>query len=152
VTSSGTGGDLIDLLVQDHRAVESLFLRLEGGGGTPQQRRQVTDAIIAEVSRHTALEERFLYPLCRQLLGDRVADRGIEDHARAERALMELSKLDVTDPRFDDIAGMLTVDLCRHMRHEEAELFPTLRDRCATGVLTGLGMRYREAKEVAPTR
>jgi hemerythrin-like domain-containing protein len=149
---TGLDGDLIDLLIQDHRAVESLFLRLAGGGGTPQQRRQVTDAIVAEVSRHTVLEERFLYPLCRRLLGDRTADRGIDDHTRAERALVQLSKLDVTDPSFDDAARMLTVDLRRHMRQEEAELFPTLRDRCTNGVLDELGVRYREAKEMAPTR
>lgn len=145
-------GDLIDLLVDDHRAIEALFVRLSGGGGTPQQRRQATEAAVAELSRHVALEERYLYPAVRDLLGTAPADRGIADHSAAERDLIALSKLDVTDGRFDDVFARLSSGMRRHMEHEEAELFPVLRDRCPPGRLSELGVRYRESRELSPTR
>lgn len=145
-------GDLVDLLVEDHRAIGALFVRLSGGGGTPPQRRQATEVAVAELSRHAALEERFLYPAVRDLLGTAAADRGIAEHSAAERDLVALSKVDVTDQRFDGILARLSSAMRQHMEHEEAELFPELRDRCPPGRLSELGVRYREARELSPTR
>lgn len=147
-----TGGDLLDLLVDDHRAIEALFVQIESGRGSPRQRRRITNAMVAEVSRHAALEERFLYPVAREVLGADAADHGIAEHTTAERTLVELSKVDVTDTDFVAVCARLIVGLREHMTAEEDELFPALRDRCTVGQLSELGVRYREARELSPTR
>src|SRR5262245_62183795 len=89
--------DIIEELVADHMAIERLFVEMESGNGTPRERRQLVDVTVAELSRHTAVEERFLYPAVRELLdsGDRIADHEIHEHAAIERTLLELSKVDV---------------------------------------------------------
>lgn len=145
--------DMIDLLVADHRTVEELFVELERGTGTPRERRHLVDVIVAELSRHTAVEERFLYPAVRAYVaaGDRIADHELEEHAAIERTLRALCKVDVTEAAFEALAARLLAHVRQHVR-EETALFPVLRSGCATARLRYLGERSHEAKELAPTR
>jgi hemerythrin-like domain-containing protein len=145
---------MIEVLVADHRAVERLFTALESGTGTPRARRHLVDVIVAELSRHTVVEERFLYPVVRTLLdaGDRIADHEIGAHVSIERALHLLSKLDVADDLFGPLATALVAAVRQHVREEETELFPVLRTACEPDRLRDLGQRMHEAKELAPTR
>jgi hemerythrin superfamily protein len=58
--------DAITMLKEDHRTVESLFKRFERAGDrafTPK--RGIVDKIIAELSKHAAIEEELFYPATR---------------------------------------------------------------------------------------
>ncbi|MGH3099114.1 MAG: hemerythrin domain-containing protein [Streptosporangiales bacterium] len=60
--------DMIDLLIDDHREVESLFQELESGDNDPPRRKQLVSVMIAELVRHSVAEEQHLYPAARRAL------------------------------------------------------------------------------------
>jgi hemerythrin superfamily protein len=146
--------DLIDVLVTDHREVESMFAELESGASEPRHRRRITDVVIAELVRHAIAEEMYLYLAVRKELadGDKIADHEIREHAEAEKIMDEIDDIDATDPRFEDGLGRLMATIRHHIRDEEIEVFPRLRHRMMPGELRELGRKVELAKKVAPTR
>lgn len=94
--------DLVDVITADHRAVEGVFLELESGRGSPEQRRDLADYMTAELTRHSVAEEQHMYPAAREALadGDIVADHRLHEHAQAEHVMKDLDGLEATDPRF----------------------------------------------------
>lgn len=146
--------DLITVIVSDHRIVEAIFRELETGQGSAEHRRQLADHAITELVRHTVVEEQFLYPAAREHLdnGDEVANREIEEHAEAERLMKDLEYVEVTDGRFDDLVGKLIEDVRHHIKDEEEDLLPRLRQACSDKQLRELGEWVLQAKTLAPTR
>src|SRR5919199_6428522 len=124
-----TAHDVIDILVTDHREVETMFTELETGTGTPEHRRDVADVVIAELVRHAVAEEMYVYPTARKVLpdGDQVAEHEIREHAEAEQIMNDLDGVDPTDPKFDADLSQLISAIRHHVREEEGNLFPRLR-------------------------
>jgi hemerythrin superfamily protein len=149
-----TRSDVTSLLVADHRTVEQVFGELESGGYSPEQRRELADHVIAELVRHSVAEEHYVYPAVRRSLpdGDELADRELTEHAEAEYTMKDLDGLDASDPRFDELLGQLISAIRQHVEHEEAELFPKLREHVEQSDLETLGEQVLKAKESAPTR
>jgi hemerythrin superfamily protein len=147
--------DIVDVLTTDHRAVEELFERLlTDGSANPQFRRDMVDVLIAELMRHAAAEEQYLYPAARRYLpdGHQLADRELVEHAEAEALMSLLMGTDAEDPRFDLLVGQLALDVRQHVHEEETDLFPRLRATVDPATLVALGTEILGAKKVAPTR
>jgi hemerythrin superfamily protein len=146
--------DLIDVLVHDHREVDELFTELEAGTGDPKRRRDVADAVIAELVRHAEAEEAYVYPLARRVLpdGDKLADHELSEHQEAERTMKELEDLDAADPRFDTTVAQLIRVIRHHVQDEETDLFPRLRQHCTAEELRQLGGKVEAVKKFLPTR
>ena len=149
-----TQSDVITVLTEDHRAVEQVFQELESGSGSPEHRRDLTDHVIAELVRHSVAEEHYLYPATRKALsdGDQIADHELSEHTEAERIMKELDGLDPNDARFNELLGELINAVRHHVKDEEEDLFPRLREACSETELTELGEQIVRAKESAPTR
>ncbi|WP_433873148.1 hemerythrin domain-containing protein [Saccharopolyspora sp. CA-218241] len=147
-------GDLIDVLVKDHRAVEEAFGTYERGGLSDEHRRALVDHIITELVRHSVAEEQYLYPTARKSLpdGDAVADHEIEEHVGAEEILKELESLSPSEAEFDQKVRKLISEIRHHVEDEERDLFPRLQQACDQEELQELGAKIVRAKEVAPTR
>ncbi|HEX6074954.1 MAG TPA: hemerythrin domain-containing protein [Micromonosporaceae bacterium] len=145
---------MIELLLQDHREVERLFVELETGVGSPEHRRDLADAVTAELIRHAVTEEEYLYPTARRALpdGDQVAEHEIAEHAEAEQTLKDWEGISADDPRFDVLYRKVTSEIRHHIQDEESNLFPRLRAACSEEELADLGRRMEIAKLVAPTR
>jgi hemerythrin superfamily protein len=149
-----TAPNLIDVLVTDHRELETLFAELETGHGGPEHRRRLADVVIAELVRHAVAEEIYLYPTARRVLpdGDQLAERELGEHAAAERLMKDLEGLDATAPEFDTTLATLTGLVRHHVRDEESDLLPRLRHACDLAELRELGLKATAAKKFAPTR
>ncbi len=146
--------DVVDLLVDDHREVERLFAELESGAGGSGHRRDLADAVTAELVRHSVAEEQYLYPAARQYLtdGDAVAEHEIAEHAEAEQIMKDLEPLSADDPRFGELCRRLIDAIRHHIGDEERDLFPRLRRACDEAELVELGRKIEMAKLMAPTR
>ncbi|WCN82031.1 hemerythrin domain-containing protein [Micromonospora sp. LH3U1] len=146
--------DVVDILIADHREVETLFVELETRRGTPEHRRQLLDVVIAELVRHSVAEEAYVYPIARKALpdGNEIADREIAEHADAERTMKELESIDSSDPRFDELLTHLTSTIRQHVREEENELFPRLRAATAREELIDVADKVTAVKKIGPTR
>jgi hemerythrin superfamily protein len=146
--------DVISLLIEDHREVERMFVDLESGDGSPEQRRDLADRVIIELVRHSVAEEQYLYPVARETVarGDELAEREIGDHVAAEHVMKSLEGVDAGNPAFDHLVGQLIADIRAHVAEEERELFPLLREACTEEKLVDLGAKVRRAKRLGPTR
>ncbi|MEV6952529.1 hemerythrin domain-containing protein [Streptomyces sp. NPDC051183] len=149
----GHGGDVIAELTVDHREVDEMFGVIERT--TPaHERRTWAERLTIELVRHSVAEEEHLYPAIRERFpdGDLIADKEIADHARVEKLLKDLEGLDAAGPEFDRLLAALRAEVSAHVRDEEQNLFPRLRQACSAEVLHELGDKVRRAKKFAPTR
>ncbi|MFE0508795.1 hemerythrin domain-containing protein [Streptomyces sp. NPDC058964] len=150
----GHGGNVIDELMTDHREVEEIFGRIEALPSGDRRRKVYADQATMELVRHSVAEEAYLYPAVRKHVpnGDAMADKELEDHAKAEQIMKDLEGLDADAPEFDRLVTALMSEIRAHLADEERNLFPSLRAACPAEVLDTLGDKVRMAKKMAPTR
>jgi hemerythrin superfamily protein len=154
VKDVGHGGNVIDELVTDHREVEELFGKIEALPSGDKRRKVHADQATIELVRHSVAEEAYLYPAVREHVagGDALADKELEDHAKAEQIMKDLESLEADDPQFDRLVTSLMSEIRMHVTDEEDNLFPRLRSACSADALNELGDKVRMAKKTAPTR
>jgi hemerythrin superfamily protein len=146
--------DLIEVLVDDHRRVETLLVELEAGTGDPEHRRAVADVVIAEWVRHAVAEELYLHPVLGEALpdGEHLTQHETRALALAEQTLHDLDGVPATDPAFDDTLPTLIAAVRQHVAEQERDLFPRVRQSSPPARLDDLGNRAEAAKRIAPTR
>jgi hemerythrin superfamily protein len=133
--------DVTQLLEQDHRSVEGLFSTYE---------RSQDDATLQQICReleiHTTLEEEIVYPRLAEL------DREMEEHAEQEHAEAKelIAQIRAGDPDAANLGRQLQHAIQEHVREEESQAFPLLRERMADE-LDELGSRVAERKQKLTT-
>ncbi|WP_328773616.1 hemerythrin domain-containing protein [Streptomyces sp. NBC_00286] len=145
--------DGLEVLVHDHRMVEQLF-RDYHSAASAAQRRGVVELLIRELSKHAALEELMVYPLARKVLpdGERLVDDHLGEHMAVKKTLAELDGLGEDDERTEELLAQLRRDVEEHVREEETEFIPKLREAVDQQRLDELGRMLVKAKQTAPTR
>ncbi|MQA26507.1 MAG: hemerythrin domain-containing protein [Micromonosporaceae bacterium] len=139
-----TSGDVLDVLARDHREIEAMLGLLE----EPHERERLAAVLVATLVRHAIAEEEYVYPMVRDQVpdGDRIADRGMSQHAQVEETIQQIAGADPADVTFARLLDALSREVRRHVAHDEAELFPRLRRVCTTSDLMWLGERVARAK------
>jgi hemerythrin superfamily protein len=129
--------DVTQLLEQDHRNVEGLFSTYE---------RTQDDATLQQICReleiHSTLEEEIVYPRLAEL------DREMEEHAEQEHAEAKelIAQIRAGDPDSANLGHQLQQAIQEHVREEESQAFPLMRERMADE-LDELGRRLAERKQ-----
>lgn len=113
--------DLVDLLVAEHRRIESLFADIETAG-SPAARRAALDAAVTVLAAHTATEERLLHPH----LPAELAEYEAAEHRRIEELMARLAGSGDAGPGLDALLAALLETVREHVQEEETELFPRL--------------------------
>ncbi|MGH3434391.1 MAG: hemerythrin domain-containing protein [Thermocrispum sp.] len=147
-------GDIVDLIIGDHRDFEKTFAEFERGGQQPEYRRKLLDHLIAGLTRHAVAEEQLVYPTAADKAdgGKEMVEHELEEHSGAEQRMKDLEDVEPTDPKFDELVAELIHDLRHHFEEEESKLLPALRAACGHDELVELGKGVELAKKVAPTR
>lgn len=147
-------GDVIQVLMTDHREMEEMFARLEQLPAGDSRRREVADELIREIVRHSIAEEAYVYPTIKEKLpdGERIAAKETSEHDEAERIMKELEGAEPGDPRFDQLVARLRAALREHIDDEESNVFPQLRQRTSQQDLDELAAKVNTIKKIAPTR
>jgi hemerythrin superfamily protein len=146
--------DAIALLKADHAEVEKLFKRFEKLGPRAKKTKgDIADKVVTALSQHALIEEQILYPTVRERLPDEdpLVLEALEEHHVAKWLLSELDNLTPDDERFDAKFTVLAENVRHHVKEEEGELFPKLREEFTKSELDELGKALAAAKEVAPT-
>lgn len=122
-------GDAMDLLEQDHREAEAFFEqfeRLESNG----EKAKLAARICLALTVHTQIEEEFVYPMARKLLEQaELVDEAEVEHAAAKQLIAEIESMSPRDKLFDAKVKVLGEYVKHHVREEENELFPKMRER-----------------------
>jgi hemerythrin superfamily protein len=153
MTMGETSGDVVDILISDHRDVTALIGEIWSVRDT-MIRRDLTDTAISELVRHAVAEEMYVYPAMRKHLpeGEKAVEHDIEEHKELERAMKQLEAVDVSSAEFDAALRQLETLLADHVQDEESEQFPELRRRIPREELAELAGKVQSAKKLAPTR
>jgi hemerythrin superfamily protein len=115
--------DGFEMLADDHRTVERLF---------ETYRHDNEDSVVREIcehlTSHASVEEAVLYPTLRRYVdgGDDLADAAEQEHGVVKTLIAR-----IYDSPPDDLLGLVTElrrDVEQHVRSEESDLFPQMRE------------------------
>ena len=152
-TGGATEADVIDVLTTDHREVRDLANQISATAGS-EERRELTDQLIAELVRHSVAEEMYVYPAMRDHLpnGDEAVEHDTQEHKELEKLMKQLEGADADSTEFEDTLRKLQLVLIDHVQDEETEQFPQLRAHIPAAELVRLREKVELAKKIAPTR
>jgi len=149
--------DVIEVLMHDHREVESMFAELESlrGAATDSdrsRRKDLVEQVTIELVRHSVAEEAEVYPAVKEKVSAEEAERAKQEHAEAEETMKRLEKLKPEDASFDAELATLMREIREHVAEEEGEMFPHMRKVFSHDELRELGSKVEAVKKIAPTR
>jgi len=119
--------DAISLLKNDHRKVEKIFSEIEKGNGN---RAQLFKELVTELTVHAEIEEKLFYPAAKD--ADPTKDlvlEAYEEHKQVKMVLGDLEKADKNTEHWMAGLKVLMEDVQHHVKEEENELFPKVKDK-----------------------
>jgi hypothetical protein len=135
------------MLKEDHAKVEAMFARFEKTRGEAQKEK-LAETICEELKIHTTIEEELFYPAARAAL--KQADMELMEEAQVEhdsaKALIEqIEAGSPSDERYDALVKVLGEYVKHHVKEEQNEMFPKVRQTDLD--LVALGDRMKKRKE-----
>jgi hemerythrin superfamily protein len=123
-------GDWFDALKAEHLMIMELFDDLEAAAEEETgKRRRIAARIKATVEKHAFEEESVIYPAIKLGESDDLARRLVLEHAEVKTLLYELDGTEPGGLGFMKTARALRRALEEHIREEEDDIFPRLRER-----------------------
>jgi hypothetical protein len=139
-------GDVIELILEDHRRFESLLRQLRDSSTDRDAVRRVFAALHVA---HAEAEEKHIYPVLRKkrAIGDHEEEHGKEEHAEGNEALLALLELSGTDTQaFDDAVEELARRVYHHLTEEELTILNPAREDVSEKVRAELGVAFAEER------
>lgn len=135
----------IDHLKHQHRETEDLFERIKQA--TTNERVRLLGELTEALTLHSALEERYFYPLARQNGLTQEMDRSEREHGDVRRMLSDIMSMKKSDPRLNETIGRLEAAVKKHVQEEENEIFPRLLEKVGSEDLDRVGQQMLEAEQ-----
>lgn len=135
-------GDVIDLILEDHRRFEALMRQLRD---STSDRDAVRKALSALHVAHAEAEEKHVYPQLRRkdAITEHEAEHGEEEHAEGHEAMLKVLELKGTDTQaFDDAVEELATALNHHLTEEELTILNPAREDVSEKVRAELGEAF----------
>ncbi|ADB30639.1 Hemerythrin HHE cation binding domain protein [Kribbella flavida DSM 17836] len=138
-------GDVVDLIMQDHREVERLFDELKDN---PETRRNLVPVLTTLLTAHSRAEEAEVYPAAASEAGeaDDVA-HSQEEHVEADELLEKLAGTDPESAQFDKVLQDLIDAVTHHVEEEESKVLPGLRANLSAERLAELADAFATSRE-----
>ncbi len=122
--------DWCEGLILEHKATLAVIDKLEQLAPDQSERRALLLMNLKHmITKHAMQEENVIYPVLSQGENGEAAKSLNSEHGEVKAMLYELGHMDKGDPAFSETLGRLRSALEEHMREEEDELFPALRER-----------------------
>lgn len=146
--------NLPNVIENDRLEIERQFTELERDDVPAEQRRQLTEHVIANLVRQFVAKEQFVFPLVRERLadGDQLAQNLLDAQTRGEHIMKELADSEVSDPRFAEKLTELIRVVREHADGEEKAAIRQLAANCSPAELADLGNKVVVTQDAAPTR
>ena len=135
-------GDVIDLILADHRRFEDLLRQLRS---SESDRDAVRMAFAALHVAHAEAEERRVYPQLRRKtdVDAEEAEHGEEEHAEGHEALLAVLECAGTDTqKFEDAVEKLAEVVNHHLTEEELTILNPARDDVGENTRAELGRAF----------
>lgn len=128
--STDTPRDAVALLKSDHRQVEDLFERFEAAD--EDELGPIAERVCQLVTVHAQIEEEIFYPAARQAFGDEeeeleLVNEAAVEHASVKELVAKIEAMTPEDETFKANVKVLSEYIKHHVKEEEKEMFPRLR-------------------------
>lgn len=137
-----TNGDVVELIVEDHRLFEELLRQLRDETADREAAREaLSNALIA----HGEAEEEKVYAKLKRkrAISAEEQEHGEEEHAEGNQALLDLLECKGTDTqKFDDAVEKLAEALMHHIGEEEQTILNPARTEVSEEVRQDLGVQW----------
>ena len=144
------GGDWLDSVRIEHRAVDAAFEQLLGAGD-PARRVRLRAALADRLTVHAVQEESVLYPALAMAGLETEPQQLYADHAQIKVLLAELDVLPKDHPAWPARVQTLRGIVQRHVQEEESTLYPSFRAALSPDQNALVTARYRaEGARFAP--
>jgi hemerythrin superfamily protein len=148
-TASPMAADAISLLEADHREVDGYFDQFEDADGATAKKSLATQICLA-LKVHAQIEEELFYPAAREKTGDGdLIDEAIVEHAGAKILIAQIEAMQPGQDLYDAKVKVLGEQVRHHVREEEEELFPEVRESGVDLDALGARMAARKAELMA---
>lgn len=145
--------DAIALLKADHKTVKTLFAQSEElSDRAKSQLKRIGDQICAELTVHAQIEEQIFYPAVKERAGRKHKEErdlvleSIEEHALVKHVIADLQAIDAADETYQPKLKVLKENVEQHVKEEEREMFPAVRELIDEDDLLALGRQMLELK------
>jgi hemerythrin-like domain-containing protein len=145
--------DAIVMLKDDHRQILRTFRDFENAGENAHKTKaNLVDRMIELLTVHTYVENEVMYPRVRELVPELEDDvlESYEEHHVADVLVMELAAMKPDDERFTAKTTVLIENVRHHIKEEEEDWFPEVREALGRKVLQEIGAEMAEARKKAP--
>src|SRR5882762_8935297 len=132
------------MLKRDHREVSGMLKEL-ADSKPGAARRKTTDKVSAALALHMQIEEGLVYPVVAARVGEEEEHEAETEHSLAREGLAKLNEL-VEEPGFGAAVAMLSAGIKHHVKEEETDVFPKLKEKLARDELAQLGDEIAAAK------
>ena len=121
----------LELLMADHRKVEDLFERYDSEKESDENtRRDIAQQICNELTVHAQVEEEIFYPWLRENLDDQeMVEEAQIEHNTAKDLIAQIEGSDSVDDAYNARVKVLSEYIKHHVKEEENEIFPEVRDQ-----------------------
>jgi hemerythrin superfamily protein len=122
--------DAIALLKEDHKKVKGIFEEFEKAK-SDDKKHQLVEEALKELEIHTVIEEEIFYPKVREALGEDgedILNESEEEHRVAKTLVEDLKENHESDEHYEAKFIVLAENVRHHIKEEEEELFPDVRD------------------------
>jgi len=141
-----TSGDVVELILADHRTFEDLLRTLRDSSA---DRQAALHAFATLHVAHAEAEEHKVYPTLRRqdAIGEHEEDHGEEEHAEGNQALLAVMEAGTFEgEEFDDLVEELAGKVNHHLTEEELTILNPARDEVESEVLHQLGADFAEER------
>lgn len=141
-----TQGDVVELILEDHRRFEALLRDLRDSSS---DRDAVRQAFATLHTAHAIAEETHVYPRLRKAraVTAHEAEHGEEEHAEGHEAVLAVLELKGTDTQaFDDAVEELAKVVNHHLTEEELTILNPAREEVGDALRAELGTAFAEER------
>ena len=141
-----TSGDVIDLILDDHRRFEDLLRQMRS---SDSDRDAVRQAFAALHVAHAEAEERRVYPQLRRrtAVDADEAEHGKQEHAEGNEALLAVLECASTDTqKYEDAVEKLAEVVGHHLTEEELTILNPARDDVGEPTRRELGQAFADER------
>jgi len=149
-TTNERGMNALELLKHDHDEVDAMFKQFEEikDNGDDAEKEQLVAQICDALTIHAQIEEAIFYPAARRALqekGQDLLDEAAVEHQTLKDIVGRLEMAPTSDPLYDAGVKVLSEYVKHHVKEEENELFPKVRQ--ANLDLQAIGQQLAGRKE-----
>lgn len=145
----------ISMLKSDHRKIEKLFREFEAAGDRAfRERQEIARKVCTELEIHSQLEEQLFYPAVQMTAdakGQDLVRTAIKEHHVVQTIIDELNVMSSEAENYWSTFKMLAEHVEHHIREEERDMLPGVRDQLGQERLDYLGdQMVRRKRELTP--